>query len=204
MARIKHGGDWNTNPKALDRLGDTPARAVSLGIAEAEPVDLVRAPPARLPLLWLTGNVPLKLGDAEANRLKAYLLGGGTLFVDPSAGDARFFQSARSALETMFGAEAVQPVPVEHALLTGRFAGGVGTDVRTVRYSKALAASKPGEQTPVLWGVEIDGRLAAVLSRYGVTCPLEGHPTYGQMSLTTEDARRLAANVVLYAHTGGK
>jgi hypothetical protein len=41
--------------------------------------------------------------------------------------------------------------------------------------------------------------VAVVLSRYGITCPVEGHPAYGQESLATDDARRLAANVLLYA-----
>ena len=47
-------------------------------------------------------------------------------------------------------------------------------------------------------GIEINGRTAVILSRYGVTCPLEGLPTYGCVGLATDDARRLAANVVLY------
>ena len=52
---------------------------------------------------------------------------------------------------------------------------------------------------PEIWQVQIKGRIAVVLSRHGLACPVEGLPTYGCKGLARDDARRLVANVVLYA-----
>jgi len=47
----------------------------------------------------------------------------------------------------------------------------------------------------------IDGRLALVYSPYAIGCGLEGHVCQDCRGLADEDARRLAANVVLHALT---
>ncbi len=199
VARLRHAGDWQTNPLALGRLSDVLLSAVSLAVKEGDAIDLSKKPEESVPLLWLTGSAGPDLPAQARENLRAYLEDGGMLFVDPAVGSEEFLEAARALLVEMFGAAAVKPVPLAHPLITGQFAGGVGSDIRQVTYSPAAAQAKPALRQPILWGVEMQGRLAVVLSRYGVTCPLEGYPTYGCQGLSTADARRLAANVVLYA-----
>jgi hypothetical protein len=124
------------------------------------------------------------------------------LFADPAVGGDEFFESLRKALQGALGVE-LQELPAEHAIVSGRFARGAGCDVSSVRFTRA-GARKAGAASgkPALLGLMLNGRLAVVLSRYGVTCPMEGIPTFGQVGLVTDDARRLAANVVLYAIWG--
>ena len=121
------------------------------------------------------------------------------LFIDPAVGRESFFDAARQVVTDMFGQTGLSAMEAGSPLLTGKFAGGVGIDLGKVGYSEAVAARQADLDRPVLLCVKIDGRIAVVLSRYGVTCPVEGHPTYGCEGLTVPDARRLAANVVLYA-----
>ena len=200
VARLKHAGDWGTCPQAMPRLNDVLSRAVSIGVAESqEPVDLQTDVPADVKLLWMTGSAPAKLSSVQRDRLKKYLESGGMIFIDPAVGRQSFFEAAREMLAAMFGAGQIRSMPPANPLLTGEFAGGVGSNVTRVSYTLAVKARNPRLGVPVLWYVEREGRIAAVLSRYGVTCPLAGPPTYGALALKSEDARRLAANVVLYA-----
>jgi hypothetical protein len=96
----------------------------------------------------------------------------------------------------MFGRDAVAPLPKTHPLLTGKFAGGMGANVTTVRYAPA---AKKRAGPPALHAVTIRGRVVAVLSPLGVTVPMSAGRSYGCAGLTTLDARRLAANILLYA-----
>ncbi|HUS47687.1 MAG TPA: DUF4159 domain-containing protein, partial [Phycisphaerae bacterium] len=201
VARVAHNGDWNTNPLAMNRLSDVLCGAVSVGVKEAPAAPLADKVDQHLPLLWLTGTLRANLTPDQREKLKQYLSGGGMLFIDPAVGDAEFFEAAKELLADMFGPESLKALPEDHQIVTGKFAGGMGSDIRRVSYTSAVAEKQPGLQKPLLYGVELDGRLAVVLSRYGVTCPLEGGATYGMAGLETDDARRLAANVVLYAAT---
>lgn len=195
IARIFHEGDWATNPLASERLSDVLADAISIGIEEKPAVKLTEAVPQGLTMLWLTGTRPARLAIGQQQVLKRYVEAGGTLLVDPAIGNEAFFNDAKAMLERMFPGE-LERADRHSEILSGRFAGGLGTDVTTVRYTRATAL-KPA--LPELWLVEIDRRIAVVLSRYGLTCPVEGLPTYGCKGLVRDDARRLAANVTLYA-----
>ena len=199
IARVVHGGDWRANPLALPRLNDALLRGLNVGL-EQRPAERLDDPVNdKVRLLWLTGSERPGLSGARAERLEAYLRGGGTLFIDPSVGDTEFFLAAKRMLEAMFGPGSVEELPEGHPILTGKVAGGAGADLGKVRYTRALAAEKPGAQPPELYHVGVQGRSAVILSRYGVTTPLEGQPSYGCRGLVTDDALRLAANVVLYA-----
>ena len=199
IARVKHEGDWNVCPQAASRLSDVLAEALSFGVEEAEPADLAKPVDPRLTLLWMTGTRAGNLPASHRNHLKNYLAAGGTLFVDSAMGGKEFAQAATAMLGDMFGPASLQDLPADPPLLTGAFAGGMGSDLTKVRYTRAAAAEAPPDQPAKLTVVIIDGRVAVVLSPYSVVCGLLAQPTYGCKGLAPPDAARLAANVVLYA-----
>ncbi|HET6429098.1 MAG TPA: DUF4159 domain-containing protein, partial [Phycisphaerae bacterium] len=196
VARVRHSGDWQVCPAALRRLHATLSNAVSIGVVEREAVTLTAPVDAGIPLLWMTGLSDSALSPQQRKSLRDYLSGGGMLLADSPVGRIESFEASRRMLGEMFGPDAVQVLPKAHPLLTGALAGGVGADVTAPSCTRAAGGAP---QSPVLYHVEIGGRTAVVLSRYGVTCPLEGLPTYGCVGFRPADARRLAANVVLYA-----
>ena len=195
VARVRHRGGWNVCPQAARRLGQVLARALSIGITEAEPVDLDGRVDPRIPLLWMTGVGKASLTATQRENLRLYLLAGGTVFLDAAAGRGEFFPAAKAMLERMFPGR-LQRLPKTHPLLTGQFAGGMGADVSGAAYTRA-ANTPPGP--PPLHAVILNGRAAAILSPLGVTAPVVGSPVWRCAGLCTPDARRLAANVVLYA-----
>jgi len=199
IARVRHPGDWDICPRAAARLTEVLAEALSLGVREAEPVSLDEDVPGDVTMLWITGTAGPALTGEQVRRIETYVRRGGTVFVDSAMGGRRFFQDVRTSLEGAFGADAFQRLDRSSPLITGRFAGGMGSDLSQVRYSRTVAAKRPRLRAPELWGIELDGRVAVILSPYGIICPVEGLATFGCRGLHSDDARRLAANVVLYA-----
>ena len=201
VARVRYRGDWDVCPQLFERLTRTLSEAVSVGIRQSDPVDLNQDVPSEVQLLWMTGTRTIRLTPKQITRLKRYLLNGGMLFIDQATGKGKLFYRTRSMLQKTFGPESVKRIPVTSSLLTGDFTGGLGSDVTKVRYTYTLAARQPRLDTCLLWSIVLNGRVAVVISPYGVTCPAEGTPVYGVQGLLTPDARRLASNILLYAAT---
>ncbi len=209
VARLKYDGDYDVCPLAVSRLSDALRRSLSIGLKELPAVDVSGPIDPAVRLLWLTGNVPPQLSAAQQANLRKYLEEGGTLLIDPATGRADFRQAASQLLAEMFGPERLQALPRTSPLITGDFAGGIGADASRARLlhpppasSASQSATQPGG--PALAAVYIAGRIAVVLSGYGLTCSIEGTPCCENVGYDTENARRLALNVILYAATAGR
>ncbi|OQB83223.1 MAG: Prenyltransferase and squalene oxidase repeat protein [Planctomycetes bacterium ADurb.Bin126] len=202
IARVKHEGGWSACPLALGRLSDVLADALSFGVLEVPAVDLAQDVPDNVSVLWMTGSGEPGLSADKIARLKKFLQRGGTLFADSAIGAKPFADSVDAMLKSAF-ADAYKELPATHPLLTGSLGGGAGSDVREVNYSPQAEQLLGRNKALKLYGVELDGRVAVVFSKIGVTSGLDGVPIYGAVSLARDDARRLAANVVLYAMLGG-
>jgi len=199
VGRLKHDGDWHIAPLALRPLHHVLAGALSIGVKNVGPVDAAEAISGTIPLLWMTGTRPGTsglLGESQRKNLAEYLEGGGMIFIDSGMGRADFARQAAHMLADVLGAGSVTKIPPDHPLLTGKFAGGVGADVSKVQIRTADGAAA---LAGALHCVERNGRLVAVVSDYAVTVPLEGLPAYGCVGLSADEARRLAANIALYA-----
>ncbi len=197
VARVRHLGGWGLCPDALSPMRLVLARAASLDVELLDPTDLDE--PAQADLLWITGTKAPLLPARSMQQLQRYVAAGGTVFADATAGSEEFARALSQQLTAAFGQGQLKPIPIDHPLIRGTFAGGMGCDIRQVRYSAAAARKNPDLTQPVLQGIEVGGRLAIILSPYGVTGALEARTTYGAKTLTPEDARRLAANLLLYA-----
>ncbi len=197
VARLVHDGDWRICPRAIPRLSDTLAAALSIRVKEAKGLDATAE--GDVPLVWATGARAGTLSDARKQALKAYLAGGGTLFADSVDGKGRFTEGLAGTLREMFGDGSIRDLPADSPLLTGRFGGGVGSSVTPVETNAALAKLAPDLKVPPLKVLVLKGRVAAVLSPFSVTCPLAGRKITELPAYSPDTARRLAANVLLFA-----
>ena len=59
--------------------------------------------------------------------------------------------------------------------------------------------AKPRQTTPLLEGLEIDGRIAVILSPYDLSCALEKGVSLECKGYIPADAARIGANVLLFA-----
>ncbi|NUO64701.1 MAG: DUF4159 domain-containing protein [Gemmatimonadaceae bacterium] len=116
IARLQYdgGGDWYANPSSIPNLLQAIAERTTLKVAREE----ARVTPMddRLfdyPFIHATGHGTIRFSDAEAARLREYLLGGGFLHVDDNYGlDASF----REAVKKIFPDRELVDVPRSHPI----------------------------------------------------------------------------------------
>ena len=200
LARLKHRGDFDVHPLAMKRLSARLAHSLSMGLKELPPADPAKPIDPAIRVLWLTGNTPPKLSPAEIDHLRKYLEGGGTLLADPAGGQSGFHKACLKLLRDVLGPANVAALPGRHAILTGDFAGGAGADVTKLTLLRPGDGGPTSETVaPKLWAGRVGGRVAAVLSEYGLTCSIEGAARLDNLGYAADDARKLALNVILYA-----
>jgi hypothetical protein len=117
LARLKYGGggDWYSNPTSLPNL----ARALE----ERTSVPVGRRQEARVspldeelffhPLVYMNGHGQVRLTDAEAARLRQYLLQGGFLWADDNYG---MDESFRATMRQVFPDRNLVELPFDHPI----------------------------------------------------------------------------------------
>ena len=198
VARAMHDGDWYVAPRAMAALNDALAAALSLGVDEVDPVAL-KDPPPKKTLLWLAITDRASFNAFERQTLRSWLRNGGTVFIDCAAGSDDGLKAARTLVEKMLDEGALVPLPLDHPLITGEFGGGIGCDLRHVDYTPAVTQPPVGVS---LLGATIDGRLAVIVSPYGVTPAIANLPAVNAKTLSTADARRVGINLLLWSVSG--
>lgn len=107
------------------------------------------------PLVIFAGDLRFKLSDKEMANLKQYMQRGG--FVIASAGCANEIWNAafNKMIKQMYPDSQFKPLSMKHPLFHTLY------DLNQINSTK-------GDKTPVLYGLEINGRLAMVYSPVGV------------------------------------
>jgi len=200
VARVKHQGDWAVGPTSMIFLHNTLAKSLSIGVQN--PVVSLEEPlPATYPLLWLTGTKMPAMSLLEQKHLGEYLSKGGMIFADSAMGKPEFARQLAVSIAKSVGVAAPVKVTVAHPFITGKFAGGIGVDL-----TKAVVrnGATPAPLADSLLMIKLRGRVVGIVSQCAITVPMDGGYTYGCIGPSAIDARRLAANVALYAATQSK
>ncbi len=194
MARLKYGGggDWYSNPTSLPNL----ARALE----ERTTIPISRRQEARVapldeelfahPLVYMNGHGQVKLTEAEAARLRQYLLQGGFLWADDNYGmDESFRQMMRQVFPDRNLVELPFDHPIYHAL-----------------YEFESGPPKIHEhdgKPPQGFGVFDRGRLVCFYTyEADIGDGLEDPDVHQDPPEKREAALRMAINVVVHALTG--
>jgi len=155
------------------------------------------------PLVFMHGRRAFEFTVAERKGLKDYLSRGGFLFADAICANTEFADALRRELKTIFPSAKFARIPASHPIFTDEFHG---FNLATVtlrdpqnRSDDDPLTAKQTKTTPLLEGLEIDGRLAVILSPYDISCALERGASLECKGYIPADAARLAANVLLYA-----
>jgi len=203
IAKLRHTGGWDAAPRALRNLLLALNRTAGLA-ASTKPKNLTAADPNifNYPILYMHGREPFQLTRAERDRLKEHLSRGGVLFADACCGSRKFDSSFRSFVAQMYPKNPLKQIPAKHELFTSE----TGHDITQVRRrvpqannTNAPLKSETQVGEPFLEGVEVDGRLAIIYSKYDISCALERQASSACIGYIPEDAERIAVNVILYA-----
>ncbi len=203
IAQIRHAGAWNAAPRALRNLLNALNQTAGVAVSN-QSRDLLLSDPQiyNFPLIYMHGRQQFQLNKQERERLREYLENGGVLFADACCGAKLFDKSFRELMEQVFPKIMLERIPLEHEL----FSEANGQDVRRLKrrvIEGAVndAAAQIRELEAVVEGIELDGRYAVIYSKYDLSCALERQSTIQCEGYTSEDAVKLATNIVLYAIT---
>jgi hypothetical protein len=202
---VRHAGNWNTQPYALDYLSQKLSAENRLSLDVTAGVQPGEDDLSKFKLLWITGVDDCGFGNMEVAALRKYLDGNGTIFLNAVGGAEKFAASA-DKLITQLGqgrtGRRVAPT-IEHPVMSGKagdkYRGLPLDDLRrTHRWS--VATRNPLPPIEAWTEGDADGNyLRIIFARNGVHDTIDGHTSWRGMSYMPGSAAQLAANIVLYA-----
>ena len=107
------------------------------------------------PMLIFSGDLRFKLSDKELSHLRTYLENGGFVLASAGCANEIWIASFKKMMYTLIPGSAFKPLNMEHPLF------------HTLYDLKQINSTKPGK-TPVLYGLEVKGKLAMVYSPIGI------------------------------------
>lgn len=183
LGLARHGGDWNSSPTALHHLAT--AFKERCGLPEVQ-VDVRTVSLDSVPalsacqLVLVTSNEPIPMRPAERAAMQAYVLGGGTLWINDSSAssDERFHAAMVRDLAEAFRNVPIQTIDVDHPLFRSAYdlSNGYkgfhippGDKYREEKIAGITVTARDGTaRTGVLYtrndyadGLEIDPRMSA-------------------------------------------
>ena len=205
IVKLRHEGGWDTAPQALRNLVLALNQRVGL-TASTRKDNLPLTDPAvkQFPVLYMHGRYGFSLNRQEQDQLRKHIDNGAVLFADACCGSELFDKSFRDQMDQVFPDHKLNQIPPQHEIFDMTTGLGHRISQATLRVQssgRGNARLESREQTgqPYLEGIEIDGRYAVVYSKYDLSCALERQSTVACTGYVTEDALRIAVNIVLYA-----
>ncbi|MBN1553817.1 MAG: DUF4159 domain-containing protein [Phycisphaerae bacterium] len=206
VAWLKHNGNWNTQPFALESLSEklVAENRLQLKITKGCPIT-----PEALKdqhLLWMTGTDAFTITDDERNALKQYLRDGGTLFVNAVGGQRGFDGAARKLLLELRDDLRLTDgeADISNPLYTGVIGDFRGPKIKSMKdLARTIALRTADARSTSPFYVYHRGKdILMIHVGRGIHDTLDGHTAFGAKSYMPDSARDLAANVVLYAYAG--
>ncbi len=196
IGKIKHDGDWNTDPSALQNLMLAANRVTKVKVNFQEhAVELAKSNLFDFPFLYMSGHDNFELSKEEIVALRKYLTNGGFLLADACCGRAGFDLSFRKMTEKLFPDQELERLPEDHELFK------IHNRITRVEYTTLVRAEKPGFATPYIEGITVDGRLVLVYSRYDLGNGWEQIPHPHTRGVASADAFKIGINTIIYTIT---
>ncbi len=155
------------------------------------------------PLIFAHGRRAFRFSTTERKALETYLTRGGFIFADAICASEPFAESFRSELKAIFPDGNFVRISSDHVLFTDELGG---FDVRSVmlrdpklRVGDDPLAARMSKTAPLLEALEVDGRIAVILSPYDLSCALERGASLECKGYAPVDAAKLGVNIVMFA-----
>ena len=194
--RLKHAGNFDPEPGALQQLSAIAANDhdIKLDVKTLDPTQLSQE--HKVAFLTTTGKT--EMADAQVQALRAWLEGGGFLWLD-AAGGGREASDAVQALATRIaGKDPIAPLPLNHPLISGDRLGKTAHYNRWLRYRNYALKSMGPVNVSRMQCIVINGKVSAVVSSHDLTCGLAGLEHWGIYGYSVPAARHLVANSLLW------
>ncbi len=190
MARVKFSGgsDWYNDQSAEVNLLNFVKTHTNINVdAKYEFVELDSKDIFNYPLLFLTGHGNMKLTDREVKNLRAYLKGGGFLYVDDDYGLDKYL---RKEMKKVFPGNNFTELPFSHPIYNCHFKFPNGVP----------KIHEHDDKKPAGYGLFDEGRLCVFYT-------FESNPSdgwadpkvHGDAAEKREKALQFGTNIIVYA-----
>lgn len=157
------------------------------------------------PIVFMHGRRAFRWSGAERQAIKTYLSAerGGFIFADAICANKEFADSLRAEMKAIYPDATFTRIAPSHPMFSDAFHGfslkAVELRDPQIRGEDDPLTTRVVKTTPLLEGLEVEGRIAVILSPYDISCALEKGASLECKGYTQADAARLGANVLLYA-----
>ncbi len=149
--------DWNMVPADCQSLLRAAYKHLNLDYkVESTPLEGFQATPAEIPVLYFSGGRSLNFTERHRESLRTYLLAGGMVWFDSVVGSPYFYKSALAELQAILPEAQIRRLPEDHPLF------------HMVDDSVRVSTKTRHDALPVLDGLYVGSRIAAVVSPYGL------------------------------------
>ena len=190
LVRLSHKGNWNPEPMALQRLALLAARRGHANVKLLSPKGPAElgASGANVAVMTGTGALALPANDAEA--LKQFVAGGGTLVLEAAGGSEAFDTAAHKMIERLY------PRQLARLSSDSLIYGGKAKRLRLRRKTSARTGNFTEGR---LWGVRTGERWGVLLSREDISGGLLGSYAYAIDGYMPDSAYEIMKNILLGA-----
>ncbi len=196
MGQVVGAGVWDPNPSGVANLLKAVLANTSTEVKfKRQIVKLEDGDFFQLPLLYMTGHGHFSFSDRAVEALKRYLSAGGMLVADACCGNLAFDESFRREIRKVLPSTPLNQIPLSHEVFSSLF------QIREITYTPIVQFQHPDKNLPELEGVEINGKLAVLYSRYDLGNGWEGEPRPFAKGWDKVDALKMGINIVVYAQT---
>lgn len=201
IVRIKHDGNWDTQPHGLDVLSQMLSvgeNKVALEIAAGECNSQTLK---GCKLAWITGTKAFSLNDSQVAALRQMIDDGGLVFMNAIGGSAEFATSAKTlARQLSLGRESRSgEMSSGSDVVTGKIGDFRGPKIGQFLRTRAwMSAAKTATGLQMTLYTEAD-RPTILIADYGIHDTLDGHTSVDGISYMPKTAREIASNIVLLA-----
>jgi hypothetical protein len=149
--------------------------------------------PTELPILYFTGWETLpEFDEATIQKLRQYLMDGGTWVVHSNCGRPEFNASFKREIARIFPDRELAPIPTDHPLYSSFY---------PITSMNVRKGKEPwSEMKPYLETINIGTRAAVIFSPIDLSCgwDADAHPIEGGVLYKQADALKLAADITTY------
>ncbi len=205
-----YDGTWNAAPGALKQLQRSLRQHAGVQVpTDRREIEILDPKLFDHHLIFLHGRNGFKFSDKQREQLRMYVERGGTIMADAVCAAEAFDKAFREEMRQIFKDRALKPIPADHKLFTTE-AGGFDLVKEKVKLrprivDPAAAAAQPPragevETNPELEGIAFEnGRFGVIYSNYDLSCSLEGQKSVKCPGYDSDDAAKIAVNIVLYS-----
>jgi hypothetical protein len=187
--------DWATSPQDATNLLRWMAKEMNVHFSTINlPQTNIPTSAAEMPVLYRSGIKSFAFSDDQRQRLRSYLLSGGTLILNAYCGHPDFARSALQEMQKLLPERPPYRMSIDHPLYHSYY------DVKKIRYRKLALDAGAQPDVPAVIGIDINTRTAVFFFRYDISSAWDDVPEAKRhcIGYDIQTSKVLGANLMSY------